>query len=362
METQVADFEEHEAEWAIDRILSHSGQRADSVFEIQWKSGDKTWLPYDRVEKLDALKDYFNVLGISNVSELGEGKGKPPTDDPQVFLGHLTLDLSIPTNTPAPSLPQLSTLPNPTIIIMAPLFRNFRVAGQNPFALANVNGDPTMTVTGDMLRLHLAYDAALRGGTHAQGPKPLGYAEIALAINKAQSVAGHTTRLAVEGTAGPVITGPPPALVEIIGEVANNPTPTAPQPRIPDGGRYLNAQRAELMEEALWMSLETTKKKREWRDRAIAERKAKKPKREGSTTTPGEGTHLEGPQMTPRIPSMAPTTTPTTQTPGASSSFADVPMDLELELGLAEAEERERTAGPKNDERRGEGSKKRRQG
>ena len=39
---------------------------------------------------LDALKDYFNILGISKVSELGEGKGKPPTNDPQVFLGHLT--------------------------------------------------------------------------------------------------------------------------------------------------------------------------------------------------------------------------------------------------------------------------------
>jgi len=40
LETQVADFEEHEAEWAIDKIFSHSGQCTDSVFEIQWKSGD----------------------------------------------------------------------------------------------------------------------------------------------------------------------------------------------------------------------------------------------------------------------------------------------------------------------------------
>jgi len=224
-----------------------------------------------------------------------------------------------------------------------------------------------MIVTGDMLRLHLAYDAALRGGTHKQGPRPLGYAEIALAINKAQSVAGHTTRLAVEGTAGPVITGPPPTLVEIIGEAANNPAPAAPKPRVPDGGRYLNAQQAELMEEALWMSLETAKKKREWRDRAIAqfaERKAKKAKYEstyldGPQTKPGNSSTIpNGPQTRPGNPS----TTPTTQTPGASSSFADEPMDLEVELGLAEAEERERAAGTNNDERRGEGSKKRKQG
>jgi transposase InsO family protein len=47
LETQVADFDEPESEWAINRIVSHSGQRADSTFEIRWKSGDKSWLPYD---------------------------------------------------------------------------------------------------------------------------------------------------------------------------------------------------------------------------------------------------------------------------------------------------------------------------
>jgi len=162
------------------------------------------------VESLDALKDYFNILGISKASELGEGRGKPPTDDPQVFLGHLTPNVPIPTNTPTSSTSRLFTLPAPTTIstprriitvlltyllkIMAPLFRNFRVAGQTPIALTNAKGDPTMIVTGDMLRLHLAYDATLRGGTHEQGPRPLGYMEIVLAINKAQSVAGHTTR------------------------------------------------------------------------------------------------------------------------------------------------------------------------
>jgi hypothetical protein len=41
METQVADFEEPETEWAIERILSHSGRRADAQFEILWKSGDR---------------------------------------------------------------------------------------------------------------------------------------------------------------------------------------------------------------------------------------------------------------------------------------------------------------------------------
>ena len=91
------------------------------------------------------------------------------------------------------------------------------------------------------------------------------------------------------------------------------------------------------------MSLETAKRKREWRDHAIAqftERKAKKAKHEstyldGPQTKPGNSSTIpNGPQTRPGNPS----TTPTTQTPGASSSFADEPMDLEVELGLAEAE------------------------
>ncbi|KAG1800903.1 uncharacterized protein HD556DRAFT_1189950, partial [Suillus plorans] len=64
METQVAEFKELESEWAIDKVLMHSGRRADSTFQILWKSGDTTWLPYDRVAELGVLKDYFTLLGI----------------------------------------------------------------------------------------------------------------------------------------------------------------------------------------------------------------------------------------------------------------------------------------------------------
>ncbi|KAJ8596234.1 hypothetical protein M405DRAFT_689725, partial [Rhizopogon salebrosus TDB-379] len=64
LETQLAEFnDDNDREWAVDRILSHKGSQADAVFEVLWKSGDKTWLPFDRVEHLDTLKDYFNVVG-----------------------------------------------------------------------------------------------------------------------------------------------------------------------------------------------------------------------------------------------------------------------------------------------------------
>ena len=48
METQVADFDEPDTEWQVDRILSYSSSGNSSVFEIWWTLGDVTWLPLDR--------------------------------------------------------------------------------------------------------------------------------------------------------------------------------------------------------------------------------------------------------------------------------------------------------------------------
>ncbi|KIK50414.1 hypothetical protein GYMLUDRAFT_121589, partial [Collybiopsis luxurians FD-317 M1] len=42
LETQVADFGETEAEWAVDRVVAHSGTRTNALFQIRWKSGDLT--------------------------------------------------------------------------------------------------------------------------------------------------------------------------------------------------------------------------------------------------------------------------------------------------------------------------------
>ncbi|KAG2061435.1 hypothetical protein BDR06DRAFT_847429, partial [Suillus hirtellus] len=64
LDNQVAEFEEEEKEWAVDRILSHKGAWSDAVFEVRWKSGDVTWLPYNQVDHLAALQEYFDVLDI----------------------------------------------------------------------------------------------------------------------------------------------------------------------------------------------------------------------------------------------------------------------------------------------------------
>jgi len=78
-----------EAKWAVDKILSHSGSSQDSVFKVLWKAGDTTWLPYLQIEHLNALKEYLDLQGAENIDSLCPGKGNPPRNDPQLFLGSI---------------------------------------------------------------------------------------------------------------------------------------------------------------------------------------------------------------------------------------------------------------------------------
>lgn len=87
--TQFGNTPETEGEWAVERVLSHAGAGTDSVFEIKWKSGDITWLPYYQITHLQALTDYLDLYGESKIRKLPKGTSKPPQEDPQVFLGTL---------------------------------------------------------------------------------------------------------------------------------------------------------------------------------------------------------------------------------------------------------------------------------
>ncbi|KZT24610.1 hypothetical protein NEOLEDRAFT_1025446, partial [Neolentinus lepideus HHB14362 ss-1] len=73
-DSQVLLSDEHtaglEPEWAVDRILTHKGKARESVFQLQWRSGDKTWLPYREVSHLAPLKAYFDAVGINDIRSL----------------------------------------------------------------------------------------------------------------------------------------------------------------------------------------------------------------------------------------------------------------------------------------------------
>ena len=94
MDTQIAAEDATDDEWAVDHIKSHSGSKSDALFEVQWKTGDTTWMPYYQITHLQALTDYLDLLGVSKISKLPIGTGRPPTEDLQVFLGSISPSLS----------------------------------------------------------------------------------------------------------------------------------------------------------------------------------------------------------------------------------------------------------------------------
>ena len=51
---------------------------------------------------LRALSDYLELQGVDNVSKLPKGRGQPPVDDPQVYVGAMQ-----PSSDSSPSLPSL---------------------------------------------------------------------------------------------------------------------------------------------------------------------------------------------------------------------------------------------------------------
>ena len=106
LDTQIGDTPDTEGEWAVDRILSHAGSKANTVFEIQWKSGDITWLPYYQITHLRALAEYLDLLGEKNIHKLPKGTGRPPLEDPQLFLGSADLEspASLSPSNPVPRL------------------------------------------------------------------------------------------------------------------------------------------------------------------------------------------------------------------------------------------------------------------
>jgi hypothetical protein len=75
-------------EWAVSRIKTHSGKGRNAIFEIEWKSGDVTWLPYHKIDHLTVLQQYFEACGIEKIDELENGKSAPTSVDPQVLLGY----------------------------------------------------------------------------------------------------------------------------------------------------------------------------------------------------------------------------------------------------------------------------------
>ncbi|KAG6822596.1 hypothetical protein H0H92_013237, partial [Tricholoma furcatifolium] len=78
-------------EWAADRIIAHRGTNESAMFEVLWKSGDRTWLNVNQARDLKLIDAYLELMGADKIDALEEGTGEPPSDDPQIYLGNLNI-------------------------------------------------------------------------------------------------------------------------------------------------------------------------------------------------------------------------------------------------------------------------------
>ncbi|EPS95031.1 hypothetical protein FOMPIDRAFT_33827, partial [Fomitopsis schrenkii] len=63
LDSQVAELEDRDNEWAIERIVSHTSEGDSALFEAEWKTGDHTWVPYTAICHLGATTEYLELLG-----------------------------------------------------------------------------------------------------------------------------------------------------------------------------------------------------------------------------------------------------------------------------------------------------------
>lgn len=66
-------------QWAVKRVVSHRGNGKKAYFEIEWSTGDRSWMPYHEVSHLNAFADYLEALDIPNIGSL---KGSSISDIP----------------------------------------------------------------------------------------------------------------------------------------------------------------------------------------------------------------------------------------------------------------------------------------
>jgi len=136
---QLSGFNDHPHEWAVDRIRTHHGAGRTALFELQWKSGDVSWAPYDDVAHLEALGTYLELLGVTGISKLTTGTAPPPAD-PELRVSAAGFDKSYQSaykkNADSPTQLQLSSLTMPRQWTLAQL-RAFATYAEQLHAAGN---------------------------------------------------------------------------------------------------------------------------------------------------------------------------------------------------------------------------------
>ena len=51
-------------------IIQHSRRGISATFQVEWPTGDHTWINYDTAKNLIALEEYLELMGIRDVTQL----------------------------------------------------------------------------------------------------------------------------------------------------------------------------------------------------------------------------------------------------------------------------------------------------
>ncbi|KAL0950224.1 hypothetical protein HGRIS_010211 [Hohenbuehelia grisea] len=319
------------ATYPWEAIASHHGSKTGALFEIEWASGDTTWLPYHQVSHLQALKSYFEALGISDISQLQNGTGVPPGEDPQVFSGSvLFTEPSLSYKNPSPTTLKhyhlLRSFPLPTrrsqnmSSTTSLNFTHFMCTDRGNYTLTDPETTYVTTYTRDQINAYVKFDKVLRGGKYtASVPVPAGYIKFARIYNLEPNVKSKFT-LFDEITGQPQIQGPIHGLASVLPDAPPEALATAfvmahPISKNRAKPYDLSARRRQLVDELLWESLESNIRQKKKKEEFIAARRAAKAAR---NTAPS------------RLLTAPPTSTVAPSQPVASSSsVSDNAMHLD---------------------------------
>ena len=59
-----------DTEWKVQQIIRHSGKGVQATFEVEWPTGDWTWIDYDTAKNLVVFDEYLETLGIQDITHL----------------------------------------------------------------------------------------------------------------------------------------------------------------------------------------------------------------------------------------------------------------------------------------------------
>ncbi|KAJ3765628.1 hypothetical protein FB446DRAFT_794872 [Lentinula raphanica] len=178
-------------EWQVDKILAHKGFKSDAMFLLLWKSGDKTWLPYLKVQHLQPLREYFETLSINDIAQLPPVvSGEDPIEGTEGLLASsvdfleykypLDKDLAFPLSLNLIGFPAMSTVPD------TPFFAPRDLPGivlkwKEQFFEVTHKGQPPVQIPVDKMIFVIQTLAALCWGWKI--PITPQYVEITCAIN-----------------------------------------------------------------------------------------------------------------------------------------------------------------------------------